>query len=377
MNQAVMPRVLLLCERLDLAGGVERFVCHLAAALQAEGGLQLAVGSVATPREALAYPLPAEVEVVHGSLDRPLIEGDGLLRIARRQWSVSRSLADVVHTFRPDVLLLNGLTTACAVLPVLPPRLRARALVCDHNHFAARSRLWQALRRRYYPQLAGVVSLTEADAPRFAGLNPHTCVIPNASALQASEPALPQTPTVLAVGRHVAQKGLDMLLEAWARVLPQLPEAQLTLVGEGPLTPVLQVQARQLGLEPSLRWVAAARDMAVHYREAAVFVLPSRYEGLPLALLEAQAMGLPAVAFDCPTGPAEILDASTGLLVPSGDVPALAEALLTLLRDPARRVRMAEAAIRRQRAHFSPAQHLARWSDLIRRTAAAAAGGVR
>ncbi len=377
MSPAAPPRVLLLCERLDLAGGVERFVCQLASALQAEGGLRLAVGSVATPREALAYPLPATVDLVHGPREPAPPEGDGLLTIVRRQWRIGRSLAAVVRMVRPDVLLLNGLTTACAVLPALPARLRARTLVCDHNHFAARSRPWQLLRRRYYPQLAGVVSLTEADAPRFAALNPRTVVIPNASALQAVRPALPQAPTVLAVGRHVAQKGLDLLLDAWARVLPELPEARLTLVGEGPLTPALQAQARQLGLDASLRWVPAARDMAAHYHAAAVFVLPSRYEGLPLALLEAQALGLPAVAFDCPTGPAEILAPSTGLLVPPGDVPALAEALLALLRDPARRARMAQAALRRQQTHFSPEQHLARWSALIRRTAAEAAQAPR
>jgi glycosyltransferase involved in cell wall biosynthesis len=110
--------------------------------------------------------------------------------------------------------------------------------------------------------------------------------------------------------------------------------------------------------------------MADEYRAAAVFVLPSRYEGMPLALLEAQAMGVPSVAFDCPTGPAEVLSPQTGVLVLPGDTAALADALVQLLRDPARRRAMGEAALERNRAQFSPERQVARWTALVRDVAA-------
>jgi glycosyltransferase involved in cell wall biosynthesis len=108
------------------------------------------------------------------------------------------------------------------------------------------------------------------------------------------------------------------------------------------------------------------------YREAAVFVLSSRYEGMPLALLEAQALGVPAVAFDCPTGPREILSEATGVLVPAGDVPALAQAMLRLLGDPALRERMGAAAIARDREVFSRARQVGAWAALIDEVATAA-----
>jgi glycosyltransferase involved in cell wall biosynthesis len=120
--------------------------------------------------------------------------------------------------------------------------------------------------------------------------------------------------------------------------------------------------------------LSAMPQIERHYREAAVFVLPSRYEGMPLTLLEAQALGVPAVAFDCPTGPAEILAADTGVLVPPGDVAALAAGLVRVLGDPALRARMAAAAIERSRRLFSPEAHLQRWTrlvqDVARRTTA-------
>ena len=195
-------------------------------------------------------------------------------------------------------------------------------------------------------------------------------VIYTAASRRAEVPEAPAAPTVLAVGRHVAQKGLDLLLTAWVQVHARMPTARLRILGDGPLTAELQAQARALGLQSSVQWLAPTAQVQAQYREAAVFVLPSRYEGMPLALLEAQALGLPAVAFDCPTGPAEIISAATGIIVPPGDTQALADALLRLLANAPLRHRMGQAAIARSGAVFSPVQNVQQWTALVRRVAA-------
>jgi glycosyltransferase involved in cell wall biosynthesis len=387
------PRVLLLCDRLNLAGGVERFVCTLANHLASEG-LDVAVGSVDTRREAMHYALDAKVRVLVGDADdRPAHPVDPspvavraepveapqpakpeprnkltrAWQMLQTQWRIARTLNRVIAQDRPDVIVLNGLTTTCSVL-ALSRRFAARTICCDHNHFTARSTLWQRLRRWLYPQVAAVVSLTEADAARFRTLNANTHVIYNAASLHADRPSLPDAPVVLAVGRHVAQKGIDLLLQAWADVSRAMPQAQLRVAGDGPLRPQHEAQAHALGLT-NVHWIDPTPEVERLYREAAVFVLPSRYEGMPLALLEAQALGVPAVAFDCPTGPSEILTPDTGRLVPLGDASALARALLELLASPERRERMAHAAIERSRRVFSPQAHLAAWTNLIRQVA--------
>jgi glycosyltransferase involved in cell wall biosynthesis len=167
---------------------------------------------------------------------------------------------------------------------------------------------------------------------------------------------------------------MDLLLAAWPQVIASVPGARLRIVGDGPLRAGLHAQAASLGIDGSVEWLAHSDRMADEYRAAAVFVLPSRYEGMPLALLEAQAMGVPSVAFDCPTGPAEVLSADTGLLVPPGDTAALARSVVGLLVDPARRQAMAEAALARHRALFSAERQVARWTALVRSVASRTQG---
>ena len=364
-----MTRVLLLCERLDVAGGVERFCCTLANHLAAQG-MAVAIGSTAPAGARPPYALDARVRVLHAPL--PATRAAGWMRraaLASRQWRVGRALAALARTEGAEVLLLNGLTTACAVL-LAAPGLARRAVCCDHNHFDARSRPWRWLRARLYPRVAAIVSLAEADRARFTALNPRTEVIANASALHATTPVPGVDPVVLAVGRHVAQKGLDLLLQAWVRVQRVLPQARLRIAGDGPQTAELQALALRLGVADSVQWLPPTPDIEALYRGAALFVLSSRYEGMPLALLEAQALGLPAVAFDCPTGPREIVSDVGGIVAPAGDTAALADAMIALLRDPELRRRMGEAGIARSRTHFAPAQHFARWTALLQRVAA-------
>jgi glycosyltransferase involved in cell wall biosynthesis len=369
--------VLLLCESLASAGGVERFVCELGNALAARG-MTVTLGSVDTPRERVVYPLDPAVRVAAAARPLPAEAGRGrigrALAIARARWHVGRGLGRLIDETHADAVVFNGLVAACSVL-AWKRGARRRSICCDHNHFTARSRLWQRLRARIYPDVAAVVSLTEADRAKFAALNANTRVIVNTSSLHADAPASPAAPVALAVGRHQAQKGFDLLLRAWVDVAAAMPEARLRIVGGGPLEAALKALATRLGLDASVEWLPPTDRIEALYREAAVFVLSSRYEGMPLALLEAQALGVPAVSFDCPTGPREIIGADTGIVVTDGDVAALARALVRLLQDPALRRRMGEAAISRSRERFGRARQVDAWAGLIGEVAATTRAG--
>jgi len=140
-------------------------------------------------------------------------------------------------------------------------------------------------------------------------------------------------PIVLAVGRLIKDKGFDVLIRAFARVR-EATEAYLVILGEGEERPILEHLIDQLGLREWV-WMPGFEPNPFKYmRRASVFVLSSRREGLPNALIEAMACGCPVVSTNCPSGPEEILDGGKyGELVPVDDVDALAQAILRVLRD--------------------------------------------
>ena len=138
---------------------------------------------------------------------------------------------------------------------------------------------------------------------------------------------------VLFVGRHHAQKRVDVLLRAFARVVAEVPGARLACAGEGPLVPSLQELARTLGIADKVAFLGARPDVPALHRAASVFVLPSASEGLPNALLEALASGTPSVATDIPGTDEVVTHEREALLVPLDDEVALARAIVRLLLD--------------------------------------------
>ena len=152
----------------------------------------------------------------------------------------------------------------------------------------------------------------------------------------------------IAVARLVPQKGLDVLIEALPRLSGAATAWPVTLVGDGPERDNLQRQAQDLGVSGRLRWLGFRSDPERCLAEAAVFVLPSRFEGMPNALLEAMAAGLAVIVTDASPGPLEVVDPGvSGLVIPSDDPVALAVAMQELAADPERCRRMGAAARQR------------------------------
>lgn len=145
-----------------------------------------------------------------------------------------------------------------------------------------------------------------------------------------------RTPTIVAVGRLSREKGVDVLIDAMPGVLRRFPDAQLTILGEGPLEAELKAQAQTLGVQKNVVFLGFQANPWLYLKHANVFVLPSRYEGLPNVLLEALALGTPVVVSDCPGGIREIRDSVGNMaVVPPENPGALAEAIIAVCGSPA------------------------------------------
>lgn len=208
------------------------------------------------------------------------------------------------------------------------------------------------------------VSRAEAEAARVAGIGPASrlTVVHNGITLPvprgARAPAraalgLPADARVIGtIGRCVAQKGHADLIEALPALCEAVPKVHCAIVGTGPLRGALEARARALGVAARCTWLPE-RDHLAEVRSALdLFVLPSRWEGLPYALLEAMGSGLPVVATAVGGVPEVVRDGVDGTLVATASPTALAHAITALLRDPARAAAAGQAARERVAADF-------------------------
>jgi glycosyltransferase involved in cell wall biosynthesis len=176
----------------------------------------------------------------------------------------------------------------------------------------------------------------------------------------------PLKPYLLAVGRLTPQKGMDVLVDAFARVAAEIEDVELWIAGSGPDEASLRRLALDLGVAGRVRFLGHVKNVHELMFHARVFVLASRYEGFPNVLLEALAAGAASIATDCPTGPREILDdGKAGLLVRPGDAADLAHAVRRLLGDPALIERLRELGPN-VAGRFSVAAVTDRWERLLR-----------
>ncbi len=166
--------------------------------------------------------------------------------------------------------------------------------------------------------------------------------------------AIPEeAPVVGVVGRLEQQKGVDVLLRAFPAVLERHPEAYILVVGDGLQRPRLEVLAAELGVWERTIFAGLRKDVSALLRRFTVMAMPSLYEGLPVVPMEAYTAGVPVVAAAVYGVPEVVLDGASGLLVPPGEPPPLADALVSLLEDASRRAQMAEAGRRLVEERFS------------------------
>ena len=206
------------------------------------------------------------------------------------------------------------------------------------------SKIWMNNLIRNLKQLDRFIVLTNEDKQNWTELD-NVSVIPNFVTSVSIDKSDCNMKRVIAVGRYSWQKGFDMLINAWQIVYKSHPEWLLDIYGDGD-SDAYQTIADNLGLSSVVRCNPAIRDMHKEYIRSSIFVLSSRYEGLPLVLIEAMGAGLPVVAFSCPCGPKDlIVEGHNGLLVENGNVQQLAAQLLYLINHECDRKSMGEKAV--------------------------------
>lgn len=172
--------------------------------------------------------------------------------------------------------------------------------------------------------------------------------------------------TILAIGRLTHQKGFDILLKAWSKSLPHIPhDWKLRIVGGGEDENILRELSSNLQINDRTNFYPPTNEISKHYSDASFYCLSSRFEGLPMVLIEAQAYGLPIIAFDCETGPREIIEhLYNGQLVECGNIEALSNAIVFYVSNEEVR-REASVNAKRKCYSFDKAIIVRQWLNLI------------
>jgi len=343
-------------------GGAEGVLARIANGLAARGhAITLVTLSAARPE------LPLDKAVAWVTLDAAAPSSgslQALVRNAARLLALRRSLMRL----KPDAVLSFMDTTN--VLTLLAVGLSLPVIVSErvHPELHDTGPAWRFLRGLTYPWSRLIVVQTRAACRSLPErLRAKTRVIPNAVAAPAVPAGASGRPggLLVAMGRLERQKGFDLLLRAFAAV-ENRAGWKLVIHGEGSERPALEALREELGLRDEVDLPGRTEEPQAALSAGDLFVLSSRFEGVPNALTEAMACGLPAVAFDCPCGPADILrDGLDGILVPPGDIPGLALALQHLMADQALR-REYGANARSVVFRFSEATVMDLWEDAFR-----------
>jgi GalNAc-alpha-(1->4)-GalNAc-alpha-(1->3)-diNAcBac-PP-undecaprenol alpha-1,4-N-acetyl-D-galactosaminyltransferase len=278
-----------------------------------------------------------------------------------------------ILSLKPDVVVSFidrvNVSTLVALFGTGVPVIVSERVHPGHNPI---SRAWLVARAFVYP-FADAITVQTSDGSDWLKRHlrvKHVVVIPNALRSSgdledlAENTASQARPFIAAVGRMTEQKGFDLLLNAFQRSGLAETGWRLAILGEGPERCALERRASELGVASAVT-LPGFVNVGPWLKRADIFVLSSRYEGFPNALLEAMQMGVGCVSFDCPSGPRDLIeDGLSGLLVPPEDVDGMADALQRLAANPILRSRIGAEGLKGSE-RFSPALVYKQWVNLM------------
>lgn len=338
------------------SGGMERVLANKSNYL-VRHGFEVVIVTTDQYGEPPYFPLDKRIRSIDLGINYEENNGKSffnkLLHYPFKQYRHKKRLESVLQAERPDVTVSMFCNDAGFI-----PRMKDGSKKILEIHFSKFKRLqygrkglwrladvWRSKQdEKTVARFDKFVVLTKEDESYWGNLHNIT-VIPNALTFTTSRQALLENKKVVAIGRCTYQKGFERLIEAWRMIAWQFPDWKLDIVGDGEARESLLRQIQTYGLGQQITLVHPTQNIEKIYLDASLLVLSSRYEGLPMVLLEAQSFGLPIVSFRCKCGPADIVtDGENGFLVEEGNIQELAKQMAVVMDNDVLRKQMGAKA---------------------------------
>lgn len=349
------------------SGGAERVAAILCNAWAANGHHVTLIPTF-SERVEVFYKLDPAVNLVFLA-DRTKQRSNVVLK----QVSRLNALRKLLREEQPDVVV-SFLTNVNIAVLMASAGLKAKTIVCERNdpYFEPAGRVIKIMRKITYAWADLVTVQTNELAQRFAKDNPSFNVEVTPNPLPAElmnihkQEKQKDKLTIVGMGRLEPQKGFDMLIDAFASVKHKYENCELWIWGEGFLRKELEKRIETNGLTQSAFLPGRTSKAWQVLSEADVFVLSSQFEGMPNVMMEAMCIGIPVVAFNCPSGPADLSQGgTTAVLVEKNNIEKLAEGIGKLVGDHAWRAAIAEEGQRSIKENYSIGKILGIWDRLF------------
>ena len=345
---------------LYMAGGVERVLTLKANYFAENFGYDITIILTEGKGKPLFYPLSAKVKVINLDIGFEDLWTCSFIKkvfvYLKKQHLFKKRLKQELIRIRPDITVSLLRREINFITSINDGSMKVGELHVNRANYRnfeqGETNMFKNLFAKYWmrnlvsnlKQLDKFIVLTEEDRRNWKELD-NVAIIHNPLPFMPEKISPLTEKRVIAVGRYAYQKGFDMLLKAWSVVEKTCPDWTLTIRGDGNRSEY-EAMVDELNLDKSrCQILEPTRQIQDEYLKSSLLVMSSRFEGFGMVLVEAMACGLPVVSFDCPCGPKDIIhDGVDGLLVESGNVEKLGEAMIWMIQHPEKRKSMAVEA---------------------------------
>lgn len=364
------------------AGGMERVISEKVNYLVNLPNYEITVVTTDQKGKEVQFPLDHRIRLVHLNIDFDGHYSESLFRkyiLHQRKLKIyKKSLAQLIEELEVNICIslcgkeidfLVDLDVRCKKMAEIHFAMNNRKQFLTSHHkgfiwgFLGEIRTLQL--KKATKGLDRLVVLTKADQKQWEQSHQNIVQIPNPNPLVNKDFSSLLNKRVISVGKLDAQKGYDMLVEAWGLVAVQHPDWVLDIFGVGEWEHKLGTRIKELDLVGKINLCGKTSDVVSHYLDSSIYVMSSRYEGLPMVLIEAMSCGLPIVSFDCEYGPGEmIIEGESGFLVALNNLPQLAEKICVLIENESLRIKMGAKALEGAK-RYSKEPIMKKWIELF------------
>ncbi len=354
-----MKNIAILIGDISCSAGTERAVTNLSNILQNSVNYQVIIISQYSKNgQKCYYSLNSSVKIEHLEMTN-----NGLLSRLKSSKIFLSKITDICIRYKIDVII--GTTHGYNIqLPKL--KITVKKIGCEHLNYNASPWYSRILRKIAYPKLDAVVCLTKKDSEKYNFVDKNKVfVIPNSLSFSVKTPAILENKRIIAIGRLTKQKGWDYLVTAAKKIKEKIPDWHINIYGSGEEKESLFKQMKNNHTDDFITIHEPTPNIKDEMLSSSIMIETSRWEGLPMVLVEGEACGLPIVGFDCPEGPGDIInDGECGYLVSAGDIEKFAGCVVKIAKDSELRKQMGKRSFELSE-RFSPEMIGEKWFELI------------